>query len=100
MAIKTKDEILSAVKEFIGENTDDSTIQMLEDIDDTFKDFDTRLNDTTDYKTMYEENDAEWRKRYHDRFFGGGEDEEDVLGTPKQTQQSEKLHFEDLFKTL
>lgn len=73
---------------------------MLEDIDDTFKDFDTRLNDTTDYKTMYEENDAEWRKRYHDRFFGGGEDEEDVLSTPKQPQQSEKLHFEDLFKTL
>lgn len=101
MAIKSKDEILTAVRDFIGENTDDTTLAMLEDIDDTFNDFDTRLNDNTDYKQKYEENDAEWRKRYHDRFFDGGtnEDEEDFL-KQKTTQQGEtKLHFEDLFTT-
>lgn len=104
MAIKNKDEILKAIKEFIGDNTDDNTLAMLEDIDDTFNDFTNRLDGTEDYKSQYDEMkskydtlDSEWRKKYQERFFNPTKEEEqqNVI----DHDDSEKKSYEDLFKT-
>ena len=96
--VKTKDEILSAISTILGESTDDKAIGFIEDITDTFNDYDSKVSDTTDWKTKYEENDAEWRQKYRDRFFNtGGEDKEKDL-PPDDTDKPKKLRFEDLFK--
>ena len=66
MAVRTRDELITAVNAIIGETPDDNGLSLLEDISDTLAIHD----DTEDWKTKYEENDAEWRKRYKERFEG------------------------------
>ena len=70
MAVKTKDEIMEAVKKRIGDDTSDEAISLLEDVTDTFTDYETKVADKTDWKTKYDELDASWRKKYMDRFSG------------------------------
>lgn len=60
--VRNLDEILQSVRSVIGDNSSDEAIALIEDITDT-------LNDTTDWKKKFEENDSEWRKKYRDRFF-------------------------------
>lgn len=106
--VKTKDEILKAIKERVGEDTSDETIAFLEDVTDTLNDYENKTNADTDWKTKYEENDKEWRKRYTDRFFNNG-DEGDVskggnAGTntggnnDEDDEPDEPTTFEELFK--
>ena len=67
MAVRTKEELLNDIKSIIGDSTDDTSIILLEDISDTFDELESRSAE--DWKTKYEENDAEWRRKYTDRFF-------------------------------
>lgn len=69
MAVRSRDELLSAFRDIAGESADDKAIGFIEDLTDTMSDFDSRLADSTDWKTKYEENDASWRKKYTDRFY-------------------------------
>ena len=90
MAVRTRDELITVVNAIIGETPDDNGLSLLEDISDTFASYD----DTEDWKTKYEENDAEWRKRYKERFEGKKVVVEEIEDdTPK-----EKTKFEELFK--
>ena len=100
MAIRTKEEILEAIKGKIGEDTSDETISLLEDISDTLNDYDDKTKSNTDWKTKYEENDKEWRKRYTDRFFNNedGKGSKDSDETDEIEESEEPETFEDLFK--
>ena len=98
--VRTKEEILEAIKGRIGDDSSDETIAFLEDITDTLNDYDNKTKTETDWKAKYEENDKEWRKRYTDRFFNNeedsgskGSDETDEIEEPE-----EPTTFEDLFK--
>ena len=95
MSIKSREELFNDIKTKIGDSTDDETLALLDDIDDTLSDYEARISDTTDWKTRYEENDKEWRKRYTERFFNKPEDED----KPKDNNEDKpkKLTFEDLF---
>ena len=93
MAVRTRDEIIELVKTRIGEDTSDEALGFLEDISDTLSDYDTRITESGDWKTRYEENDAEWRKRYKDRFDGAVVDDPD----PKE-DEPKSYRYEDLFK--
>ena len=95
MSIKSKEELFNAIKATIGDNTDDETLALLDDIDDTLSDYETRVSDTTNWKNKYEENDKEWRKRYTERFFNKPEEED----KPKDDNEDKpkKLTLEDLF---
>ena len=103
--VKTKDEILEAIKAKIGEDTSDEAIALLEDVTDTLNDYDNKANTDTDWKAKYEENDKEWRKRYTDRFFNKGEDDEGNkggklkgdLGGNLDDEPDEPTTFEELF---
>ena len=66
MAVLSFDELIAKIKTKIGEDTSDESIELLEDVTDTFN----ANNDGEDWKTKYEENDKEWRKKYIDRFSG------------------------------
>lgn len=88
MAVLSFDELIAKIKDKIGEDTSDESIELLEDVTDTFN----ANNDGEDWKTRYEENDKEWRKKYIDRFSGSGGGDQD------EDDDEEKTTFEDLFK--
>lgn len=98
MAVKTKEEILTAIKTRVGEQNDDDTIAFIEDITDTLSDLETKAQgDGTDWKSKYEENDAEWRKRYTERFYSS-DPEDDPADDPPDDPPKPKT-FADLFST-
>lgn len=95
LMIKTKEELFEAIKTKFAEDDSEETISLIEDITDTVNDYEGRLSSDTDWKTKYETNDAEWRKKYKDRFFNSaGTEHEDPID---EAEQPKKLKFEDLF---
>lgn len=98
MAIKTKADIMQAIKDKMGENIDDDTISLIEDINDTIDDYDERLKTVGDWKQKYEENDKAWRNRYRDRFFSG-EDSGYESDEEIREKESRAYSYEDLFST-
>ena len=100
--VRTKDDLLSIIKEKIGDSTSDEDISLIEDINDTYSDLETRISESGDWKSKYEENDASWRKKYKERFFEKTVDEgKEVSGELDKADEGthESLKFEDLFTT-
>ena len=95
--VRTKEEILNDIKGIIGDNTDDTTIILLEDISDTFDDYESKVTDKEDWKTKYEENDAEWRRKYTDRFFSAEPEDAPDPDPDDPEGRNEPMSFEDLF---
>jgi hypothetical protein len=97
--VQSKDEILAQLKEVLGDNaSNDNAIKLLEDITDT-------LDDTTDWKQKYEENDAMWNNKYTERFFSGTKvttTEVEESGSSDSNEEDDNspdnLTFESLFK--
>lgn len=96
MAIKSREDLLKSLNTLIGDNSTDENLAILEDVTDTLKDYEEKTADQTDWKTKYEQNDAEWRKKYKERFLSGetikDEQEDDVK------KDSKSLTFDSLFK--
>lgn len=96
MAIKSREDLLKSLNTLIGDNSTDENLAILEDVTDTLKDYEEKTADQTNWKTKYEQNDAEWRKKYKERFLSGetikDEQEEDVK------KDSKLLTFDSLFK--
>lgn len=91
MAKLSKDELIEKVKKYVGDRTDDETIEIIEDISDSFD-----SSDADEWKQKYEENDKMWRDKYISRFLEKKEDEPD---TPtEQEEEKEYNSFEDLFE--
>lgn len=92
MAKLSKDELIEKVKKYVGDRTDDETIEIIEDISDSID-----SSDADEWKKKFEENDKMWRDRYISRF---AEKKEDELDTPTEHEEEEKEYksFEDLFE--
>jgi hypothetical protein len=86
--VLNKEEFFAAIKEKLGEDTDDASISFLENVTDTYNDLETKIGTADEWKKKYEESETTWRKKYTDRFFskeeppqpkslddGGGENE-------------------------
>lgn len=97
MAVKTMEEILESLRGRFGEEPTDDDIAMLEDITDTFTDFETKTSDATEWKNKYEENDKAWKKKYSDRFFSKDDNGNDDPGNPDEPEDKPMKTFEDLF---
>ena len=97
MAVKTREEILESLRGRFGEELTDDDIAMLEDITDTFTDFEEKTNDVTNWKNKYEENDKAWKKKYSDRFFSKDGGENDNPGKPVEPDDEPIKSFDDLF---
>lgn len=91
MAVLSFDELIDKIKTKIGYDTSDEFIELLEDVSDTFN----ANNDGENWKTKYEENDKEWRKKYIERFSGSGDENHD---DDDNDDEEEKTTFEELFK--
>ena len=92
MAKLTKDELIEKVRKYVGDRTDDETIEIIEDISDSFD-----SSDADEWRQKFEENDKMWRDKYISRFL---EKKEDELDTPTEHEEEEKEYssFEDLFE--
>lgn len=97
MAVKTRDEIMEAIRKRIGEDTSDEAISLLEDVTDTFADYETKVADKTDWKAKYDEMDANWRKKYIDRFSGKTGEEVKDEQEEQIKDDSEPRTFDELF---
>ena len=98
--VRTKEEILASIRSRIGEDTSDEAIALVEDINDSFDDLTTRVNEAGDWKARYEQNDQDWRKKYQERFFTPSEGDplmEEI--TKEEPDKPKVLKFEDLFTT-
>ncbi len=105
MAVRKKEEILEWIKKKIGDSTEDEDLIFLEDLDDTFNDYESRGKEETDWKSKYEENDKEWRRKYRDRFFDGKKEEREERYEEREERYEdgedevkEKTKFEELFE--
>lgn len=92
MAKLSKDELIEKIKKYVGDRTDDETIEIIEDISDSID-----PSDADEWKQKYEENDKMWRDKYISRFLDKKEDE---LDTPTEHEEEEKEYqsFGDLFE--
>lgn len=93
MAVRSKEEIMETLRTRVGENTDDGFIALLEDISDTFDDYESRTKDSENWKQKYEDNDKEWRSKYTERFFSKEPEVKDQDVEPESPKT-----FDDLFK--
>lgn len=98
MSVVSKESLLERIRDMTAsENAEsDESISLLEDLSDTFEDLSSQVLQAGDYKKKYEENDAEWRKRYRDRFFSAVE--ETTIKEDEKDDEVEKKTFESLFK--
>lgn len=73
MAVLDRDNFFNRIRERLGEDDSEEALSYLEDITDTWEDWEEKYNNL----------DAEWRKRYRDRFFntieGAKEDQEEDI---------------------
>lgn len=67
MAVLSREEYLKRLSAIVVGDTDED-LKNIEDFTDTYDDL-TSKTDTENWKQKYEDNDAEWRKKYKDRFF-------------------------------
>lgn len=89
---KSLEELLASAKAIIGEdNTSDEAIAFIEDITDSYS------APKVDWEAKYRENDAEWRKKYHDRFFSDVNPEEENAPF-EEDKPIVKTKFEELFE--
>lgn len=92
MAKLSKDELIEKVKKYVGDRTDDETIEIIEDVSDSID-----SSGADEWKQKCEEIDKMWRDKYISRFL---EKKEDELDTPTEHEEEEKEYnsFEDLFE--
>lgn len=92
MAKLSKDELIEKVRKYVGDRTDDETIEIIEDISDSID-----SSDADEWKQKYKENDKMWRDKYISRFVDKKEDE---IDEPSEHEEEEKEYnsFEDLFE--
>ena len=92
MAKLSKDELIEKVKKYVGDRTDDETIEIIEDISDS-----VGTDDAIEWEQKYKENDKMWRDKYISRFYDKKEEE---LETSSDSEEDEKEYssYEDLFE--
>ena len=103
MAKLSKNELIEKIKKYVGDRTDDETIEIIEDITDSIDTSDAdewrqkyEENDKI-WRQKYEENDKMWRDKYVSRFF---DKKDEGLETPTEHEEEEKEYnsYEDLFE--
>lgn len=96
MAIRTKEELLTMIRDNVPES--DALVTIIEDVSDTIDDYESR-NDGENWKERYEENDKEWREKYIARFFNPDPTEEKPVEPVEETEKIDDVKtYDDLFK--
>lgn len=94
MAIKKAEEIIEKVKKMIGDRTDDTVIELLEDITDSVN-ADTGFTQE-DIDKAVSDSEKKWREKYIARFSGKVKEEEEEEEEEKEEEDIPSL--DDLLK--
>lgn len=98
--VKSKEEIMALMKGIVDKTaSDEDIVTLLEDISDTL-DAQVPEVSTEEWETRLKELDETWRKKYVDRFFGGGEGVKEVTeeSDNEMIEEETELSFDKLFK--
>lgn len=105
MAVLSKEELLQAVSELLGEAPDDNGLAIIENLTDTLTSYEESSVDVSEWETKLSDLDNSWRKRYKERFLSSSD--ADHSTTPDEVvedtvedvkKDGEELTFEDLFE--
>lgn len=66
MAVRTKEELLSAVKVRYGDDTSEDALVFIEDISDTLDDYESKVSSSGDWETKYNELAVKYKERFFD----------------------------------
>ena len=99
MAVLKRDEYFNRLQDYIGDDTSDKALTLVEDFTDTYNSFEEKKSDEVDWEKKYNENDKAWRERYARRFFTGssavpGSDEIEV----EEKVTAENISVDDIFE--
>lgn len=94
--IKSTTELLDSLRTKLGDDISDESLALIEDVNDTMNDLKNKATKAEEFEQKYKDNDAEWRKKYRDRFFNteSTETEDDY----RDEEDNKMRTFEDLFK--
>lgn len=87
----SREELLEKVRAYVGDRTDDDSLSLIEDVNDTVVE-----SDHEDWKAMYDELDKTWREKYKARFFSGKKEETEE--DSEEDSEEEKESYDDLFE--
>ena len=100
MAIRTREELISRLSDYIGEDNSDAALEIMEDVTDTYDD----LSSGENWRERYDELDRTWRERYQARF------RSDVLPTDERVdeetheevkeEEKEIVTYEDFYESI
>ena len=93
MAILSRDDYFNRLQDYIGDDSSDRAISLVEDMTDTYNSFAERKDDGDEWKKKYEDNDRSWRERYRRRFFSGSSG---IPGMEEMEDEGEKITAENI----
>lgn len=100
MAIRSKEELIKAINDRLGETPTDEDLALLEDVTDSLDDLAQKANGSGEWEQKYKDLDKNWRDKYRARFLSGSGDDDGNLNTDPDDAPDEKaLTYESLFKT-
>lgn len=84
------EELKNKLVDYIGEDTSDKAIELLEDFSDSTSEYTSDI----EWETRYNELDAEWRKKYIERFT----ENRNISDESSENEEVEKSYkYDDLF---
>ncbi len=99
----SKEELITKIKSYIGDDTSDAAISILEDVADSVDVPDGISEEEMNAKI--EEIDKKWREKYIQRFTDGEpseedekEEEEEEIILPDDDKKEEIIKYDDLFE--
>lgn len=98
MAVVGKESIMTRLNKLIGDRTDDEVLSIVEDVSDTIDSASGNgmiTEEEADRRVA--EKEAEWRKKYKERFFSGEPDGEDK-NSPENKDPEVPEKYDDLFE--
>ena len=96
MAVRTRDELTEMLQQRFGESENDEDISFVEDITDTYNSL--AGNDQSARITELENELAEQKKKYRDRFFAPAGESGNDNSDEREEEKKKPMRFEDLFK--
>lgn len=107
MAVISKEELIKSITARLGETPDDEGITFLENVSDTISDYENKIKGFGDWNTEREnlkkqikDIDANWRKKYTERFTKGYEsdDKPPTDNDPNDEFNGENIQIKDIFE--
>lgn len=99
MAILKREEYFNRLQDYVGDDSSDKAISLIEDMTDTYNALIDTDKDKVDWESKYKENDKAWRDRYARRFFTGASNMPEQEEEPEEKVTPENIGFDNIFTT-